>query len=124
MTTTPAAPTFSSDSIVDGHDLYFDAGDKRNGSLYLCVPRGAARPDAALAALRSAALWSDEPDKKVADEQRQAYKDGLQFVAAVEYGAADERLVLARFDHPRFPSDASRFQAWLHLFDGSHQRAR
>ena len=122
MTTAPPARTFSSDSIVDGYDLYFDAGDKRNGSLYLCVPRGAAQPDAALAALRSATLWSAEPHKQVADEQRQAYKDGLQFVAAAEYDAADGRLVLARFDHPRFPSDASRFQAWLHLFDATHQR--
>lgn len=103
--------------IVDDYDLYFDGGDPLNGSLYLCVARGTAKPDAALAALRNAGLWSGETEKQVADDQREAYKAGLKFVAAVRCRAGAEDLLLARFDHPKFPSDPARWAAWLATFD-------
>ena len=122
----PAAipATLDAHSIVDHYDLRFDPADKANGSLYLCTPRGAPAPAAALAALRAAGLWSSEPEKSVPDEQRQAYKDGLEFVAAAAYRAGDDHILLARFDHPKFPSDAARFAAWQALFDADHARLR
>lgn len=120
----PAA--FNSASVVDHYDLTFDGGDKRNGSLYLGTPRGSSvtRPDEWVALLRAGGWWSDTPTKAVADEQRQAYKDGLIFVAAIAYRAGTEHIVLARFDHPKFPSDTARWQAWIDCFDARHERCR
>lgn len=115
-------PHFDTAVIVDHYDLRFDAGDRANGSLYLCTPRDSAPPDAALALLRASGLWSADAEKSVADEQRQAYKDGLRFVAAVAYRTDNGHFVLARFDHPKFPSDAARWQAWLTCFDAGYER--
>ena len=74
------------------------------------------------AALRAAGLWSDEAEKSVADEQRQAYRDGLQFVAATAYRDGAGHFLLARFDHPKFPSDGARWDAWLACLDADHER--
>jgi hypothetical protein len=81
----------------------------------LCVPDGAASPTAAgeaIATLRAAGLWSADEPKSVRDEQKSAYEQQLQFVEAIEVGGPSGRLVLARFDHPKFPSSAERFAAW------------
>lgn len=117
---------FSSAGIVDHYDLAFDPGEKLNGSLYLCTPRGSAgtRLDDWLVVLRAAGLWSATPVKTVPDEQRQAYKDGLIFVAAIAYRAAPEHIVIARFDHPKFPSDTARWEAWVDFFDTRYERCR
>jgi len=117
MSATLPPAAFDTATLIDHYDLYFDAGDRANGSLYVCTPRGSPAPDALIAALRGAGLWSEEPFKHVADEQRQAYKDGLVFVAAVAYRNAGTHLALARFDHPKFPSDATRWAAWLACCD-------
>ena len=114
--------TFDTASIVERYDLRFDAGDKANGSLYLCTARGTPVPAVALAALRAAGLWSAEPEKMVSDEQRPAYRDGLKFVAAVAYRDGAGHFLLARFDHPKFPSDGGRWEAWLACLDGGHER--
>jgi hypothetical protein len=113
---------FDTAVIIDHYDLRFDAGDRANGSLYLCTPRGSAPPDAALDLLRASGLWSADAEKSVAEDQRQAYKDGLRFVAAAAYRAGVGHVVLARFDHPKFPSDAARWQAWLACFDAAYER--
>ncbi len=107
--------------IVDHYDLRFDAADPLNGSLYLCTPRGAPRPAAAIRLLQGADLWSAEPEKAVADDQREAYKNGLIFVAAAAYSSAEGDLLLARFDHPKYPSNADRWSAWLALFDHHYE---
>ena len=80
---------YSNAVIVDNYDLAFDPGDKLNGSLYFCTLRGTTANHAEnwIAPLRAGALWSDTPHKTVPDEQRQAYKDGLIFVAAIAYRA-------------------------------------
>ncbi|MEQ8660717.1 MAG: hypothetical protein RLW62_07865, partial [Gammaproteobacteria bacterium] len=64
--------TLDTATIVDHYDLHFDGGDKANGSLYVCTPRGAATPAGAIAALRAAGLWSAAAVKTVADDQRAA----------------------------------------------------
>ena len=117
---------FSSASIVDNYDLTFDPGDKLNGSLYLCTPRGSdpARADEWVTLLRASALWSEAATKSVPDEQRQAYKDGLIFVVAIAYRAGADQVVLARFDHPKFPSDSKRWEAWVDCCDIRHERCR
>ena len=117
---------FNSAVIVDHYDLAFDAGDKLNGSLYLCTARGAGGNLAQgwITALQGAGLWSDTPHKSVPDEQRQAYKDGLIFVAAIAYRAGLEHIVIARFDHPKFPSDTRRWEAWVDFLDARHERSR
>ncbi len=117
---------FSCASIVDGFDLCFDAGDKANGSLYLAVPRGAGH--AALAEdmaqrLRAAGLWSGAPAKWVADEHRASYRAQLALVAAVRYRHQGVELLATRFDHPKFPSDAARWAAWLAALDAALARA-
>jgi hypothetical protein len=120
------AAEFNSAVIVDNYDLAFDPGDKRNGSLYLCTPRSATETAAQswIAALQAAGLWSDTPHKSVPDEQRQAYKDGLIFVAAIAYRVGLEHIVIARFDHPKFPSDSRRWEAWVDFLDARHERCR
>lgn len=121
----PIPERFDTATIVDGYDLAFDAGDARNGSLYLGTPRGGgASPAPWIEALRAAGLWSSEAPKQVADAQRPAYKEGLAFREAVAYRLDDgAHLLLARFDHPKFPSDAERWRAWLALLDARLRRA-
>jgi uncharacterized protein YoaH (UPF0181 family) len=117
---------FSCASIVDGFDLCFDAGDKANASLYLAMPRGAGH--AALAEdmaqrLRAAGLWSGAPAKWVAQEHRASYRAQLALVAAVRYRHQGVELLATRFDHPKFPSDAARWAAWLGALDAALVRA-
>lgn len=118
--------TFDNASIVDGYDLCFDPGDPLNGSLYVCTVRGSgdALAGRLVAALRAAGLWSDEPVKTVPDEQRAAYRDGLEFVEARAYADADTHFLVARFDHPKFPSDAGRWAAWTACLESTHERIR
>lgn len=120
------AAEFNSVVIVDNYDLAFDPGDKRNGSLYLCTPSGTGETTAQswITALQTAGLWSDTPHKAVPDEQRQAYKDGLIFVAAIAYRVGLEHIAIARFDHPKFPSDTRRWEAWVDFLDARHERLR
>lgn len=104
--------------IIDTYDLTFDPGDKRNGSLYLGTPRGKTSTldvPATLDALRAAGLWSDVEPKTVPDEHRQAYKDQLNLLQVLHYGG-DTGYLIARFDHPKFPSDAARWEAWRAFF--------
>lgn len=113
----------SIEEIIDHHVLTFDPGDKRNGSLYIGTPPGAGGNfdvAATLTAMRKAGLWSDSQPKTVPDEQRQAYKNQLKLVDAVEY---DTGFLVARFDHPKFPSDTARWEGWLAFLDERHSRA-
>lgn len=116
--------TFSTDAIVDGFDLRFDAGDELNGSLYVCTARGSEAPTAALARLRDAGLFSADAEKAVAEEQRDAYRAGLEFVDAAAFDDGGQLVVLARFDHPKFPSDAARWAAWVDTMDAACERLR
>lgn len=98
--------------LVDETLMSFDPGDKKNGSLYVCdVEKGVAGA-ALVQSLREAGLWSAVEAKTVGDEQKAAYKGGLQFNEAREYAISGHRVVLLRCDHPKFPSDAERWAAW------------
>lgn len=98
--------------IVNEYTLHFDPASPENGSLYLCVQEGTGA-EAAIAALRSAGLWSAEPHKTVAPEQRAKYAEQMQFVACAQFATAQGNLLAARYTHPKFPSSAARWQAWL-----------
>lgn len=116
---------YDSQSIIDNYDLTFDPGDALNGSLYLCELRDGASDVAredVISALRSRGLWSPEAYKQIADDQRQAYKDGLQFVSAVAFSTDGGHFLIARFDHPKFPSDAARWAAWVEFFEAHYDR--
>jgi hypothetical protein len=115
----PAAPSLSrpwdGPTLIRQCALSFDPGDKLNGSLYVCDPAGGARAaqvDAAIAQLRAAGLWSEQPVKQVQAEQKPAYEAQMQFVEAWSVMADGGELVIARFNHPKFPSSAARFDAW------------
>jgi hypothetical protein len=111
------------EDIIDHFELTFDPGDPENGSLYLCQRADHADPDTRdrlVAELRAERLWSDAEPKQVPDEHRAAYREQLEFVAAAEYDVAGAAIMLARFDHPKFPSSAARFAAWQAAFDNRY----
>jgi hypothetical protein len=101
--------------IVYQYELYFDPADKRNGSLYLCAAPGtpATAVEARIAALRAAGLWSAEPHKTVPAEHKKNYAEQMRFKACAQFDDGAAPLLAARYDHPKFPSDAARWSEWL-----------
>jgi hypothetical protein len=115
----------SDNEIIDRHDMTFDPGDPLNGSLYIC--RALAEPraekcDSIIEALRSDGLWSDEDPKDIPPVHREAYKTQLKFVAMQSYKVRDGELMIARFDHEKFPSSESRWESWKSKFDARYTR--
>jgi hypothetical protein len=113
----PARPekVWDGPTVIRNTTLTFDPGDKLNGSLYLCEPSGVSQSqalDQAVVLLRGAGLWSSQLPKQVRDDQKAAYETQLQFVEAVDITVTGAQLVIARYDHPKFPSSADRFDAW------------
>lgn len=122
MSSTP----LTKEVIIDRHVLTFDPADKRNGSLYIGEPLdvdSGLHLATVLAELRAHGLWSAEPEKQVPDAHRAAYREQLTLVAAQRYRNAGGEFLIARFDHPKFPSDAGRWDEWLAFFDARHTRA-
>jgi len=120
-----STPPLTKELIIDRHVLTFDPSDKRNGSLYIGEPLdgdSGLHLATALAELRAAGLWSNEPEKQVPDAHRAAYREQLALVAAVAYQSTGGSFLIARFDHPKFPSDAARWDAWLAFFDARFTR--
>ena len=111
--------------IIDRYDLTFDPGDVLNGSLYLCLGRGVNQTqilDEVITYLRVAGLWSDIESKSVPDDHRETYKEQLQFIEAVNYTVAGHSVMIARFDHEKFPSDKTRWNSWKNEFDARYVR--
>jgi len=105
--------TYSGTALIREKTLTFDGGDNLNGSLYLCTKPGADEAARiAIERLQAKGLWSEQPSKQVKDDQREAYAAQMQFVEAAEVALAGKSVVLARYDHPKFPSSAERFAAW------------
>lgn len=123
---TPGGAVFDKESIIDGYTLSFDPGDKLNGSLYLGTSRAqesAVDHAGIIASLREAGLWSDTDPRQIADEQREAYKAGLEFVAAIRFATDEGEFIVTRFDNPQYPSSEPRWLAWLECLDGHFGRA-
>ena len=110
--------------IVDNYRLCFDGGDMVNASLYVCTPGAGTQVHAVVDHLVAAGLWSAEPPKLVGDDQRSAYRDGLEFVDAAVFADGATHFVLGRFDHPKFPSDDTRWRAWLDAVAAAYERRR
>ncbi len=118
--------TLTKEQIIDHYVLTFDPSDKRNGSLYIGEPLdgdSGLHLATTLAELRAAGLWSADPEKQVPEAHRAAYREQLIFVAATEYKNAGGSFLIARFDHPKFPSDAARWNEWQAFFDARFARA-
>ncbi len=116
----------SADTIVGEYDLIFDPGDPSNNSLYLCEPlsgESGIDSDDVITEMVTAELWSAEEPKHVPDELRPAYGEQLELVEAVEYAEASGGFLIARFDHPDYPSDEVRWEAWKQFFDNHYTRA-
>lgn len=120
-----ATAELTKDLIINDHVLTFDAGDKRNTSLYIGEPlrvdSGLHLPST-LGELRAAGVWSTEPEKQVPDAHRAAYREQLNLVEAIRYRSAGGEFLIARFDHAKFPSDAARWLEWRQFFDGRYTR--
>ena len=106
----PAGRAWDLATLVDTTTLRFDAGDQRNASLYVCEVSDGAQ--ALIEALRAQGLWSDAEPKRVGEDHKEAYKSQLQFKEAREYRIGGHALVLLRGDHPKYPSDPARWDAW------------
>jgi len=115
------ARSWDGPAIFHSTAITYDAGDKSNGSLYLCDPTGGKHGqviERVIAHLRGQTLWSGEEPKQVRDDQRQVYEEQLSFVEAVEFVAYGIALVAVRCNHPKFPSSAERFSAWKDALPG------
>lgn len=110
--------------IVYQHDLYFDPADPRNGSLYLCVAPGTtpAAVEVVIDILRKAELWSKEPYKTVPEAHQENYAEQMRFVACAQFGSGAIDIIAARYDHPKFPSDAARWSEWLAVLGANTAR--
>ena len=118
-------PTMTKEHIIERHVLTFDAADKRNGSLYIGEPLdgdSGLHLATVLSELRAAGIWSAEPEKQVPEAHRAAYREQLTLVEAVTFRNAAGEFLIARFDHPKFPSDAARWAEWVAYFDTHHSR--
>jgi len=100
--------------LIEDNDLYFDAGDPANGSLYLCAVPGTppAQVETVIDVLRAQGLWSASPFKQVPEAQKRAYAEQMQFVGSFSFIHGTVALTAARYDHPKYPSSAERFDAW------------
>lgn len=112
-------------SLFDGDTVWFDTGDRANGSLYIHIPNASdADVDEVVDSLRGVSLWSASPPKSVADKDRDTYRRELRFCEAAGYRSESGYFVISRFDHPAFPSQPIRYAAWLEVLDRDERFAR
>lgn len=104
----------SGTDLINQFALYFDGADKNNSSLYLCVDDtlGDAGAQRIIAALRHAGLWSDTAAKTVPAEQKPMYAEQMKFIGQAAGHFEGETFHIAAYDHPKFPSNPQRWQAW------------
>ena len=111
--------------IINQYAMYFDGGDKKNGSLYLAVDLSVepgTNIDLVIGKLRDAGCWSEEPPKQVPNEHKAAYEEQLELVEAVMFRDADSPFLATRFEHEKFPSDDERWQQWLLTLASNYRR--
>jgi hypothetical protein len=51
----------------------------------------------------------------VPQAQKKIYAEQMQFIACAQFAIGSINVVAARYDHPKFPSSAERWSAWLNL---------
>ncbi len=102
--------------------LYFDGADMTNASLYLCFEENC--PDnvaqEVIATLRQAGLWSPEPAKTVADEQKPMYAAQMQFIDALTAAVNNETFYATAYDHEKFKYTPTRWQAWKACLEANY----
>jgi hypothetical protein len=112
---------YTTEAIIDKHELWFDTGDVLNGSLYVSTSDSDTR-NHVISMFRKAGFWSDVPESQVLTTQKAAYKAELIYVAAAEYHVIEQKLLLTRFNHPKYPSSAERWLSWLNACDATFVR--
>ena len=112
---------YTTEAIIDKHELWFDAGDVLNGSLYVSASDSDTLGHV-ISFFRNSSLWSDAPASQVLTTQKATYKAELIFVAAAEYHVTGQKLLLARFSHPKYPSSTERWLSWLSACDATFVR--
>jgi len=114
----------SKEQIIDDYVSSFDPGEPLNGSLYLGIAPTQYSESVLLGLinkLRDKGLWSEQDYKQIADEQKSAYKEQLEFVDFAAYEVDGVEVILSRFDHPKFPSSAERWHEWCAFFEAGLQ---
>lgn len=102
----------SSCDIFLSHHAWFDPETQDNASLYLfsgCA--GDTDIDTCIARLVAAGLWSAGAVKKVRDDQRAMYAQQLEPLERV--AVRGTQVSAGRFNHPKYPSSATQWQAWV-----------
>ncbi len=112
-------------SIFDLYNVSFDPGDRTNGSLYICDPLD--RPsgivlDEVVTKMRDARIWSDHDASHVPEKYKEQYKRELVLKEVVTYKTQNGDFLVARYNHPKYPSHDSRWANWLHHFDSQYKR--
>ena len=112
---------YTTETLIDKHELWFDTGDVLNGSLYVSL-WDSDTLNHVISMFRKSGLWSDTPESQVLSSQKAAYKAELTYVAAVKYRIVEANLLLVRFNHPKYPSSTERWLSWLNACDGAFER--
>lgn len=104
----------SGTDLINQFELYFDGADQTNASLYLCIDDtlGDDCAQRIIGALRHAGLWSEAAAKKVPAEHKPMYAEQMKFIGYRSAHFEGETFHIAAYDHPKFPSNAQRWQAW------------
>mgnify|MGYP001607999116 CR=1 FL=1 len=107
----------SGTDLINNFQLYFEAADKANSSLYLCIGADMTDADAQaiIAALRADKLWSAEPAKTVPDAHKPMYAKEMSFIGQVSAKAAGKTFHAAAYDLPKFAYNPARWEAWKAL---------
>lgn len=98
------------ETVFTNRQVVFDPQDKANNGLYLsfAASAGAPQANALIARLTAAGLWTPEARKAVGEEQKPAYLSQLECVEIIAVGM----VYACATDHPKFPLDRERWQAW------------
>lgn len=107
----------SGTDLINNFQLYFDAADKANSSLYLCIGPDMtdAEVQAIIAVMRAENLWSAEPAKTVPDAQKPMYAKEMTFIGQVSARSGGKTFHAAAYNHPKFAYNPARWEAWQAL---------
>jgi hypothetical protein len=109
--------------IIYKHDSYFDKGDQNNASLYLGFSSQNSQPllEDIVSLFRSNELWSAEAPAMIANEQKAAYAEQLDFVEALRCKTVDgNEFIASCFNHEKFPYNVDRWEQWKNLISENY----